>query len=109
MENNSKSKTPDNQNPNKLQKENRLGFEEQIENKKMNFDQIEKELNSKIMEITMIIKEKYPELLEFLNEMPETIPVEKNPEISLKNLNTYYKSLSSVLTKYKLEHPNLEN
>ena len=105
MENNSKSKTPDNRNPNKLQKENRLGIEEQTENKKMNFDQIEKDLNSKIMEITMIIKDKYPELIEYLNEMPMTVPTKKNPEITIKNLNSYYDSLNALLTKYKLEHP----
>ncbi len=109
MENNSKSKTPDNQNPNKLQKENRLGFEEQTENKKMNFNQIEKELNSKILEITIIIKDKYPELLKYLDEMPITIPSEKNPEITLKNLSAYYESLNTVLNKYILEHPNLDS
>jgi len=48
--------------------------------------------------------EQYPELLEFLNEMPETIPAEKNPKITLKNLSAYYESLNSVLAKYKLEH-----
>ena len=102
-------KKADNNKPTKVHKEIQSTFEGQQLNINESFDKREKELNSKIMEITMVIKEKYPELLEFLNEMPETIPVEKNPEISLKNLNTYYKSLSSVLTKYKLEHPNLEN
>jgi 3-oxoadipate enol-lactonase len=98
-----------NQNPNKLQKEIPLVFEEQTTNKKVNFDQIIKDLNSKIMEITIIIKDKYPELLKYLNEMPITIPSEKNPEITLKNLSAYYESLNTVLTKYKLEHPNLDN
>jgi esterase/lipase len=78
-------------------------------NKKVNFDQIEKDLNSKILEITIIIKNKYPELLKYLDEMPATIPAEKNPEITLKNLSAYYDSLNAVLNKYKLEHPNLEN
>jgi len=99
----------DSNKPNKLQKETRLVFEEQTTNKKVNFDQIEKDLNSKIMEITIIIKDKYPELLKYLDEMPVTIPSEKNPEITLKNLSAYYESLNTVLNKYKLEHPNLEN
>jgi hypothetical protein len=97
----------DSNKPNKLQKETRLVFEEQTTNKKVNFDQITKDLNSKIMEITIIIKDKYPELLKYLDEMPVTIPSEKNPEITLKNLSAYYESLNTVLNKYKLEHPNL--
>jgi 3-oxoadipate enol-lactonase len=94
-----------NQGSNKIKKV----FEEQSTNKKVNFDQIEKDLNSKILEITIIIKNKYPELLKYLDEMPATIPAEKNPEITLKNLSAYYDSLNAVLNKYKLEHPNLEN
>lgn len=107
MENNLKSKLADNQKPNKIHKEIRSVYEGQQLNKNESFDKREKDLNSKIMEITMVIKEKYPELLEFLNEMPVTIPVEKNPEITLKTLKTYYESLISVLTKYKLKHPIL--
>jgi len=65
----------------------------------------EKDLNDKILKITMTIKEKYPELSKYLEEMQETIPDEKNPEITLKNLQTYYESLNSMLKKYLLEHP----
>lgn len=65
----------------------------------------EKDLNSKILKITMTIKEQYPELSKYLEEMPVTIPDEKNPEITLKNLKAYYDSLNSVLDKYILEHP----
>ncbi len=66
-----------NQHTNKLHKEIRSVFEEQITNKKVNFAQIENDFNSRIMEITMIIKDKYPELLKYLDEMPITIPTEK--------------------------------
>jgi hypothetical protein len=65
---------------------------------------IEKDLNAKILEITMVIRDKYPELLKYLDEMPMTVPTEKDPEITLKNLNIYYDSLNAILTKYKLEH-----
>jgi hypothetical protein len=36
--------------------------------------------------------------------MPITIPDEKDPEITLKNLKTYYDSLKAMLDKYILEH-----
>ena len=71
----------------------------------MKNEEIEKDLNSKILKITLTIKDDYPELVGFLEEMPETIPDEKDPEITLKNLSAYYESLNSMLSKYKSEHP----
>lgn len=67
-----------------------------------------KDLNSKILKITMTIKDQYPELSKYLEEMPVTIPGEKNPEITLKDLKTYFDSLNSMLKKYILEHSNSE-
>lgn len=69
-------------------------------------EETEKNLNSNILEITMKIKDKYPELSKYLDEMTVSIPDEKNPEITFKNLKTYYDSLNSMLSKYILEHPN---
>ena len=66
----------------------------------------EKDLNSKILKITMTINDHYPELSKYLDEMPVTIPNEKNPEMTLKNLSQYYESLNSMLNKYSLEHPH---
>jgi hypothetical protein len=66
----------------------------------------EKDLNAKILRITMTIRDQYPELSKYLEEMETTIPNEKNPEVSMKNLQTYYDSLNSMLNKYLLEHPN---
>ncbi len=71
----------------------------------MTNEEIEKDLNSKILKVTMTIKEQYPELSRFLEEMPATIPSEKNVEITLKNLSAYHESLNSMLSKYKSEHP----
>ena len=68
----------------------------------------EKELNSKILEITMTIKDKYPELYENIEEMPVTIPDIKKLEINNKNLRAYYDSLKSLLKKYIPGH-TLEN
>jgi hypothetical protein len=64
----------------------------------------EKDLNSKILKITMTINDQYPELSKYLEEMPVTIPVEKNPEITLNNLKAYYDSLHSMLSKYTVKH-----
>ena len=58
----------------------------------------EKELNAKILEITLLIQTKYPELSKYLSEMPNTIPIEEN-------LQNYYNSLDQFLKKYILEHP----
>lgn len=63
----------------------------------------EKELNSMILKITMTIRDQYPELSKYLEEMPVTIPDEKDPEITRTNLKTYYDSLISLLNKYILE------
>ena len=63
----------------------------------------ENEWNAKILIITMKIKDQYPELSKFINEMPVTIPDEKDPEITIKNLKVYYESLTSMLNKYILE------
>ena len=50
------------------------------------------------------LKEKFPELSKYIAEMPVTIPDEKNPEITLKNLKSYLDSLNSMFNKYELEH-----
>lgn len=71
----------------------------------MSNEEIEKDLNSKILKVIMTIKEQYPELSGFLEEMPATIPSVENVEITLKNLSAYNESLNSILSKYKLEHP----
>jgi len=65
----------------------------------------EKILIEKIMSITGLIKEKHPELMSFIEEMPITIPNENDPKLNLKSLNDYYISLNNFLTKYEIEHP----
>ncbi len=63
------------------------------------------ELNSNILKITMRINDQFPELSKYIEEMTVTIPDEKHPEITLKNLRSYYESLNTILNKYILEHP----
>lgn len=64
----------------------------------------DEELNSDILGITMMIQEKYPELSEYLGEMPVTIPDVANPEINNKNLEAYYHSLNTLLERYIAGH-----
>jgi len=63
-------------------------------------------LNAKILEITMLIKTKYPELSKYIEEMTVTIPDEKHPDITWECLNEYYNALSTMLNKYELEQEN---
>ena len=100
MENKSMNTITDNMEPNEI----RTDFQRQNLNKNLVYEHLENYLNSRILKITMTIKNQYPELLEFLNEMPVTIPSEKSPEITLNNLKTYGESLNSILIKYELEH-----
>ncbi|MFI0491184.1 hypothetical protein [Flavobacterium sp.] len=60
----------------------------------------EKKINNKILKITLIIKEKYPELSKYIMEMPVTIPISENPEINCKILQDYYNSLEDMLDNY---------
>jgi len=74
----------------------------------MSNDEIVKDLNSKILNMTLTIMDKYPELSKYLDEMPVTIPNTENPEITISNLKNYYESLNALMNKYKNEHPNID-
>ena len=62
------------------------------------------ELNADILKITMTIKQEYPELLKYLNEMPVTIPDSAHPEIDIKTLAAYCDSLDVLVRDYSLSH-----
>ena len=62
--------------------------------------------NEDILQITMKIRNNYPELSSYLNEMPITIPNRNNPMINLENLEDYYNSLHLLLKQYALKHNN---
>lgn len=64
----------------------------------------EEQLNADILKITMIMREKYPELSKYISEMPATIPNEENPTINIENLQDYYDSLKVILIKYAPNH-----
>ena len=105
MENNLKVNAVLDQKIGKIEKEIQPALYEQSFDTTSINGETEKELNAKILKITMTIKDKYPELSKYIEEMPVTIPDEKHPEITPNNLKTYYDSLNSVLNKYILEHP----
>jgi len=66
-------------------------------------EDLERDLNLKIMQITTEIRDHFPELTKFLEEMPVTVPDEKDMDITLKSLKSYYDSLNSVLNNYITE------
>jgi len=107
MENHSKENEKLKQASDKQHKEIQPDFNRRNSDKTYNNEDAEADLNSKILKITMTIMDQYPELSKYLEEMPVTIPNEKNPDITLDNLKTYYESLSLMLNKYKAEHPNI--
>jgi hypothetical protein len=107
MDNISKANSDLNKKIEKIEKEIQPALYEQGLDMTAINQEAEKDLNSKVLEITLKIKDQYPELSKYIEEMPVTIPDEKKPEITLKNLKAYYDSLNDVLSKYLLEHPNL--
>jgi len=64
----------------------------------------ELELNEMILVVTNKIRERDPELLKYMNEMPMTVPHQENPEISVKTLTSYYESLVVLFEEYENNH-----
>ncbi len=62
------------------------------------------ELNKEILETTICIQDKYPELANFIGEMPETIPDMAAPAINPTTLMEYSDSLKSLVSKYAKNH-----
>lgn len=61
----------------------------------------ETELNEEILKITALIKEKFPELVKFIGEMPlkgSYTAGDEDPNI--KTLKEYYSSLEALVKKY---------
>lgn len=64
----------------------------------------EKQLNAEILEMTMKIHDRFPELSKYIAEMPITIPNVSSPEINIKSLQEYYESLVIILKDYAVNH-----
>ena len=69
----------------------------------------EADLNQNILKMTMTIRNEFPELMKYLNEMPVTIPNEISPEINATILQEYFNSLETLLRKYAPNHPSFIN
>ena len=63
-----------------------------------------KELNAKILAITMLIQKNHPELSKYLSEVPIRETNNDDIEITRKNLSDYYDSLKNILIKYTVDH-----
>jgi len=66
--------------------------------------QTEQDLNGDMLQITMTIEDKFPELSKYIGEMPVKISTAPNGEISIKNLHSYYDSLVALLENYAPYH-----
>jgi hypothetical protein len=66
----------------------------------------ESQLNADILKITLMIREKYPELSKYISEMPVTIPNVHSPEINAKILGDYYDSLNAIMKNYAQNSAN---
>ncbi|HSQ46683.1 MAG TPA: hypothetical protein VLM44_07155 [Lutibacter sp.] len=62
----------------------------------------EHNLLTEISQLTKTIETNYPEIYQFLDESPVTIPSESNPSIDKKILQDYLDSLKQLL-KHHLE------
>lgn len=64
---------------------------------------IKKEVFKDITDLTSKIQNHYPELLKYLEEMPNTIPNSQNDDEEEKLLLKYKNSLAQMIANYKKE------
>jgi CheY-like chemotaxis protein len=64
----------------------------------------EKELNQDILEATMQIAKRYPELSKYIGEMPFKSSSLAGHDMDVQNLEDYYNSLTSLLKSYAPSH-----
>ncbi len=63
-------------------------------------------LTKDIIAITLKIKNNYPELSKFLEEMPDKSKFSNN-NITATNLSVYYDSLDTLLEDYSISHTSI--
>jgi hypothetical protein len=59
-----------------------------------------KKLISEITQLTKKIETNYPELYQYLDENPMTIPAESNPDININEFQKYLDSLRQLLKNH---------
>ena len=62
-----------------------------------------KELTKEINDLTLKIEEDFPELYQYLDETPITIPCDKHPGLNTKNFVDWLDSLKQLL-KHHIEN-----
>lgn len=67
----------------------------------------EKDLTTKITQITNLIQEDYPELTPYIGEIPVTIPNDSEPEVNSKILKDYYDSLYQIVKNHQKNKPTI--
>ena len=63
-----------------------------------------KELLREISSLTFSIESKYPELYQYLDESPMTIPDEEHPHIDTRVLSKYLETLKALLEHHIESH-----
>jgi hypothetical protein len=66
--------------------------------------QSQKEITDAIAKLTIEIRERYPEISKYINEMPVTNPDQEHPQMSDELLNEYYDTLRDLVDKYSAKH-----
>ena len=62
------------------------------------------ELTNEIMDITLKIERTFPELLKYIDEMPQRSTPPHSNAVDNVELNSYYNSLTTLFNKYAQEH-----
>ncbi|TFG79189.1 MAG: hypothetical protein E4H26_00480 [Flavobacteriales bacterium] len=63
-----------------------------------------RQILEEINKLTYMIETDYPELYQFLDENPMTIPSEAHPEVDTEALKVYLEGLTQILEHYKVTH-----
>tara|TARA_R110001606_G_scaffold61718_1_gene144117 strand:+ start:1503 stop:1706 length:204 start_codon:yes stop_codon:yes gene_type:complete len=64
----------------------------------------QKDLNESIRVITLKIQEEHPELVKYISEIPRSLNLKTEKEISSNKLKEYLDSLNMILKTYSKEH-----
>jgi len=65
-------------------------------------------IEKKILDLSMMIKNTYPELSKYIEELPDIVSNYPQSEIKRVELHNYYQTLISILKKYIEVHPEYE-
>lgn len=66
------------------------------------------ELEQDILQVSMKIRQDYPELSKYIKEIPLKISAKDKDLINIKNLTEYYDSLVNIIAEYSTTHEKIE-